>query len=70
VIEERRDMIARHRVDLAMLETAIEMHRLHCAALFSFPEAKNTETKFRASLQKIVERVEMLQAALPELEVE
>jgi len=53
-----------------MLETAIEMHRLHCAALFSFPEAKNTETKFRASLQKIVERVEMLQAALPELEVE
>jgi hypothetical protein len=63
-------MIARHRVDLAMLETAIEMHRLHCASLFSFPEAKNTETKFRASLQKIVERVEMLQAALPELEVE
>ena len=70
MIQERRDMIARHRVDLAMLETAIEMHRLNCAALFSFPETANTELKFRASLQKIVERVEMMQAALPELEVQ
>ena len=70
MIQERRDMIARHRVDLAMLETAIAMPRLNCAALFSFPETANTETKFRASLQKLVERAEMLQAALPEVEVE
>ena len=68
MIQERRDMVARHRVDLAMLETAIEMHRLNCAALFSFPETANTEIKFRASLQKIVERVEMMRGALKELE--
>lgn len=69
MIQERRDMIARHRMDLAMLETSLEMHRLHCAAMFAFPEAKNTEAKFRASLQKIIERVEMMSAALLELEV-
>jgi hypothetical protein len=56
-------------MDLAMLETSLEMHRLHCAAMFAFPEAKNTEAKFRASLQKIIERVEMMSAALLEMEV-
>ena len=69
MIQERRDMIARHRVDIAMLEASLEMHRLHCAAMFAFPEAQNTETKFRASLQKIIERVEMMNAALLDLEV-
>ena len=70
MIQERRDLIARHCMDLALLETSLEMHRLHCAAMLAFPEAKNTETKFRASLQKIIERVEMMSAALLELEVE
>lgn len=67
-IHDRRALITRHRVDLALLESAIESHRMSCSIHFTWTAGEYGAEKYESSLRKIVDVANSMLASWDEIE--